>query len=102
MKISIIIPTLNQSISIERTILSYTEQDYLEKELIVVDGGSSDGTIEILKKHQNDITICISEKDNGQANALNKGFALATGDIFAYINSDDCYDSGAFKTILGP
>ncbi len=87
-KISIIIPSLNQGIYIEKTITSLLDQKYPDLEIIVMDGGSSDITIEILKKYDSNIKW-ISEKDNGQSDAINKGLRLATGEIIGFINSDD-------------
>jgi len=86
-KISIITPTLNHAQYIEDTILSVKNQDYSDFEHIIIDGGSTDGTVDILKKYPH--LIWISEKDSGQSNAINKGFKMASGDILAWINSDD-------------
>jgi glycosyltransferase involved in cell wall biosynthesis len=98
MKISIITPTLNQAMFIEDTILSVKNQDYKDFEHIVIDGGSKDGTIEILKRYPH--LRWISEKDNGQSHALNKGFRMATGDILAWLNSDDYYEQNTFSDIV--
>ncbi len=98
-KISIITPSLNQQEYIEKTILSVREQNYQNYEHIIIDGGSTDGTLEILAKYKNEI-IYISEKDSGQANAINKGLRMATGDILAYINSDDYYLPNTFNSIV--
>lgn len=89
-KISIITPTLNQAQFIEETILSVLTQRYPNFDYIVIDGGSTDGTLDLLKKYQNHLNW-ISEKDHGQVEAINKGIKLSTGDIIAYINSDDLY-----------
>ena len=89
-KFSIITPTLNQARFIEKTILSVLNQNYPSLEYFVIDGGSTDETIEILEKYQ-DCLDWISEKDHGQVDAINKGLRLVTGDIVAYINSDDLY-----------
>jgi glycosyltransferase involved in cell wall biosynthesis len=97
-KISIITPTLNQGQFIERTIESVLNQDYPNLEYIVVDGGSRDGTIDILKKYEKWL-VWISEKDQGQADAINKGIRMSTGDIMAYLNSDDVYENGALKRV---
>ena len=98
-KISIITPSLNQQEYIEKTILSVREQNYQNYEHIIIDGGSTDGTLEILAKYKNEI-IYISEKDSGQANAINKGLRMASGDILAFINSDDYYLPNTFNSIV--
>ncbi len=97
MKFSIITPSLNQGKFIEDTILSVVNQNYPDFEHIVMDGGSTDETVSILKKYSH--LKWISEKDSGQSNALNNGFRLATGDICAWINSDDYYDEGTFQRV---
>lgn len=99
MKISIITPSYNQAPFIERTILSVLNQNYIDIEYIVMDGGSTDGTIEILKKYSKHI-IWKSEKDSGQSEAINKGIKIATGDVIAYLNSDDTYEPDAFFKIV--
>jgi glycosyltransferase involved in cell wall biosynthesis len=88
--VSVVVPSLNQGQFIEETILSILAQEYRPIEVIVVDGGSSDGTIEILRKYDNCI-IWLSEPDGGQADAVNKGFGLANGRIVGWLNSDDVY-----------
>lgn len=87
-KISIITPSFNQAHFIDKTIKGVLNQNYPNLEYIVMDGGSTDGTLEILKKYGKKI-IWKSEKDTGQANAINKGLKIATGEILAYLNSDD-------------
>ncbi|KJU81525.1 Glycosyl transferase, family 2 domain protein [Candidatus Magnetobacterium bavaricum] len=96
-RISVITPTLNQGRYIEHTIQSVIAQDYPNFEHIVIDGGSTDGTLDVLRRYPH--LKWISEKDNGQADALNKGIARASGDIIAWINSDDYYCHNAFHTI---
>jgi glycosyltransferase involved in cell wall biosynthesis len=92
--VSIVTPSYNQGRYIEETILSVLNQDYPNLEYIVVDGGSNDNTIEILKKYEAHLTW-ISEKDRGQADAINKGFHMAKGEVLAWLNSDDTYLPGA-------
>ena len=98
-KISIVTPSLNQGQFIERTILSVFNQDYPNIEYIVMDGGSTDNTLEILKKYENRL-VWKSEPDNGQSDAINKGFRMVTGEIIGWLNSDDTYEPGAFKTVV--
>lgn len=88
-KISIITPSYNQGHFIEETIISILGQGYPNLEYIVMDGGSTDSTVEILKKYDSQISYWESVKDNGQAHAINKGFAKASGDILMWLNSDD-------------
>ncbi|HEY5993176.1 MAG TPA: glycosyltransferase family 2 protein [Gallionellaceae bacterium] len=98
-KISVVTPSYNQGRFIEDTILSVIGQGYPNLEYIVIDGGSTDETVEVLKKYDDKITYWVSEKDSGQASALNKGFARATGDILCWLNSDDMYLPGTLKYI---
>jgi len=88
-KISIVTPSYNQGQFIEETIRSILLQNYPNLEYIIIDGGSSDNTVEILKKYEPWISLWVSEKDSGQANAINKGIKKCSGDIFNWINSDD-------------
>jgi glycosyltransferase involved in cell wall biosynthesis len=98
--LSIIIPSFNQGKYIERTLLSILKQEYGgEIEVIVSDGGSTDNTVDVLKKYTKQI-IWWSEKDSGYADAVNKGFAIATGDIFAIQSSDDYYLKDSFTKII--
>ncbi|PLK44030.1 glycosyltransferase family 2 protein [Emticicia sp. TH156] len=99
LKISIITPSYNQGRFIEETILSVLNQGYDNLEYIIMDGGSSDNTVEIIEKYKSGISFWKSEKDKGQTDAINQGFAMATGDIIAWINSDDVYCEGAFHTV---
>ena len=96
-RISIVMPAYNQGHLIEYSLLSVINQGYPDTELIVMDGGSKDATSEVLRKYASDIAVCRSERDAGQSDALNKGFRLATGEIFGWLNSDDTYCPGAFE-----
>jgi len=91
MKISIITPVLNSEKTIEQTVESVLKQTYPWVEYIIVDGGSSDKTLELLEKYRNKISKIISEKDSGIYDAMNKGIKIATGEIVAVLNSDDFY-----------
>jgi glycosyltransferase involved in cell wall biosynthesis len=97
LRISVITPTLNQGEFIEDTIRSVFEQDHLDVEHIVVDGGSTDGTQEILARYPH--LRWVSEEDSGQSNAINKGFRMATGDVVAWLNSDDYYDRNVLSAV---
>jgi glycosyltransferase involved in cell wall biosynthesis len=97
MKISIITVCYNSATTIEKTILSVASQTYLNIEYIIVDGSSKDNTLEILKRHENKISKWISEPDKGLYDAMNKGVAMATGDLIGILNSDDTFNS---KTVI--
>lgn len=96
-KISIVTPSYNQGQFLEETILSVLNQDYPLIEYIIIDGGSSDQSVEIIKKYEKRIAYWISEQDKGQAHAINKGFSKATGSIFAWLNADDLLAPSAVR-----
>lgn len=98
-RISIVTPSYNQGQYLESTIVSVLNQNYPDLEYIIIDGGSTDNSLEIIKKYENRITYWVSEKDLGQYNAINKGFALSTGEIMAWINADDMYCPWAFGIV---
>jgi len=97
--ITIVTPSYNQGMFLEETIRSVLLQDYPSLEYIIMDGGSTDQSVEIIKKYENFVTYWISEKDDGAASAIRKGFDRASGAIFAYLNSDDLYLPGALHQL---
>ena len=98
-KISIVTPSYNQGQYIEQTILSVIGQGYPNLEYIIIDGGSTDNTVDIIKKYADKITYWVSEPDKGQSDALNKGLQKCTGEIFNWINSDDYFEEGSLFKI---
>lgn len=98
-KISIVTPVFNQAPYLEQTIHSVLNQNYPNLEYIIIDGGSADGSVDIIKKYESRLSYWISEKDHGMYHALQKGFERSSGEIMAYINADDCYLSQAFSMV---
>jgi glycosyltransferase involved in cell wall biosynthesis len=98
-RISIVTPSYNQGKFLEEAIQSVIGQNYPNLEYIIMDGGSTDHSVDIIRKHEKHIAFWQSQKDNGQAEAINKGFSMATGDILGWLNSDDFYLPGAFLHI---
>lgn len=98
-KVSVVTVCFNSAKTIEQTIQSILGQNYGNLEYIVIDGGSTDGTVDIIKKYEKDIGYWVSEPDHGIYDAMNKGIAKATGDIIGFMNSDDWYAEGAISAI---
>jgi glycosyltransferase involved in cell wall biosynthesis len=95
--VTIVTPSFNQAPYLEETIQSVFNQTYPNIEYIIMDGGSTDGSAEIIKRHQKKLAYWVSGKDRGQTDAINKGFAKANGDILAWINSDDTLQPNAVE-----
>src|SRR6266542_4246008 len=99
-KVSIITPSFNQGQFLEASIRSVLEQNYPNIEYIIVDGGSKDESVKIIKGYEDRLAFWVSEKDKGHADALNKGFSHATGEILAWLNSDDIYFPNAVSEAI--
>lgn len=98
-RISVVIPNLNCAEFLERTIRSVIDQNYPDLELILSDGGSTDGSLEIVERYRNFFSTVLSEPDDGQAHAINRGFAVSTGDVMGWINSDDVLLPGSLSLV---
>jgi glycosyltransferase involved in cell wall biosynthesis len=98
-KISVVTPSFNQCEFLEATIRSVLDQQYPRLEYLVIDGGSTDGSVDLLSKYSAAIHYCVSEPDSGQAEAVNKGLLRATGDVLCWINSDDLLEPGALRKV---
>jgi glycosyltransferase involved in cell wall biosynthesis len=98
--VSIVTPSYNQYEFLEETIRSVLEQDYPALEYFIIDGGSTDGSVEIIKKYEAQLSGWVSEPDQGQTDAINKGFLRSSGKYMAWLNSDDIYQPGAISSAV--
>ena len=98
-KISIVIPSYNQGLFLEECLLSIINQSYENTEIIVMDGGSTDNSVDIIKKYEEHLFYWVSQKDGGQANAINLGWSMSTGDVITWLNSDDYYVNNSLAKV---
>jgi glycosyltransferase involved in cell wall biosynthesis len=99
LKISVIVPSFNQAVYLDQALHSLTSQAYENLELIVIDGGSTDGSVQVIQRYANQIHYWVSEPDRGQTHAINKGLKHCTGDVWSYLNSDDLLTPGSLVIV---
>ncbi len=98
-KISVVVPSYNQASYLSELLASVTKQQCCDFELLIVDGGSTDDSVEVIRRYEDQIAWWVSERDAGQTDAINKGLRRATGDVWAYVNSDDLLEPGALECV---
>lgn len=98
-RISIVTPSFNQRAFLEETIRSVLDQSYPNLEYVIIDGGSTDGSVDIIRKYERHLAFWVSEPDGGQYDAINKGFAHTTGELLGWLNADDKYLPWSFSTL---
>lgn len=98
-RITIVTPSFDQAKYLPETIESVLKQDYPNLEYIIIDGGSTDGSVDVIKRYERHLSYWVSEKDSGQSEAINKGFKKATGELFTWVNSDDVLLPGSLQTV---